>query len=272
VDKHNLNPIQLNCPECQKLFRVSVADLAPGPVRFQCTQCRCFFGFDWPQPPGVVHIRALPLEPAPEFIKAVGHPSAQASIATLPQPLQICPRCEHKSSEDLSECPKCGVIFDKVARLKDKMIVKATSPEVDAMWEDVKKDFGNQSLHEKFVQFCVAKNSLHFASSRYRAISLSNPNEEMAKKMQARILELATSAYLSIAKIRSNENSSGPEFVDGQKQNSFSFRKKVTASNLALVSGSAMIFAGILAPHFSGGIAVGTSIIVFVRSMKYFNR
>ena len=268
-----MNPIQVNCPECQKLFRVQVEDLGAGLVRFQCTRCQCTFGFDWPQPPGIEHIKALPVDQSePSFIKAENQPSAEASVPTLNQPMRICPRCQAKSPENLKECVKCGVIFEKVTRIKSGVPeVRPSGPDIVTRWEQVKSDYSNLASHEEFLKLCLSRNNLHYAGSQYRAVLAANPNEEIARKMQTRILELATAAYLANTPVnaRTITGPDGQTIIFGEKATP---RKRLSLSNIFMIIGGGMVIGGLIIPQVRGLIAVGISILVFVFSMRYFNR
>jgi hypothetical protein len=262
----------VNCPECQKPFRVRVEDLSSGFVRFQCTGCHCVFGFDWPQPPGVEHIRAMPANPDQkpiEFIKAESPPDALPTIATVSLPLRSCPRCQTKSPDEFKECPRCGVIFEKLVKLKPEIPeVRAGGPEIVVRWEQVKKNYSNLFEHEEFIQICLSKNNLHYASSQYRSVLSGNPNEEIARKMQARILELATGAYLSHAQVKKESDNLDFNSLTSNRAR----RSMLTVTNIFMALAFAMIIAGVFINPMRGLIAVGISILVFVFSLKYFSQ
>ena len=71
------------------------------------------------------------------------------------------------------------------------------SEEVLAAWEAVKANYGDEKRHESFIQLCLSRENLPFASTQYRTILLANPAEDIAKRMQNRIVDLATTTYIA---------------------------------------------------------------------------
>jgi predicted Zn finger-like uncharacterized protein len=133
-----LNPIQVNCPECQKLYLVRPDDLAAGDLTFQCQDCKTYFGFSWPQPPGTVMIKAN---------KIIQKETPQENVST--RATRVCFKCEAKVDASLFECPKCGVIFEKAKKVTaPEPVMGSTNPDVMAAWEAVKTNYGDEKRHE----------------------------------------------------------------------------------------------------------------------------
>jgi len=119
--------------------------------------------------------------------------------------------------------------------------------EVVAMWEAVKTHYDDEKRHERFIQLCLSRNNLPFASSQYRTILLANPTEEIANRMQNRIVELATMTYIA-----TQSNLRKP------------LNKSWRMSGFVLFIGLVLVVAGALTPQARSLIAVGCSLLAFV--------
>ncbi len=239
-----MNPVQVNCPECQKLFVVREEDLTTEQPKFQCTGCAGLFTFEWPQQPGVIKI--LPRKLQPDFKQAPLPPKAKAT--------QTCINCNAKCDADYQECPKCGVIFEKVKKIRPPQPIQtAQSPQILSAWEDVKNNYVDVKKHESFIQLCLGKDNLVFASSRYKAVLLANPHDDIALRMQNRIIEIATQTYLGAHAHK----------APAKRRGLFTY---------ALSSSAVLMIVGLVFPQARSLIAVGCAVIVFVLSLRYFGK
>ncbi|MDZ4677856.1 MAG: hypothetical protein SGI74_10155 [Oligoflexia bacterium] len=248
-----MNPIHVNCPECQKLFMVETQSLADGQARFQCTGCEGFFAFNWPQPPDVQTVRSQSFD-GKDFIPMGLHPKVNATIKTVVQKtLHTCVRCGVQSDVDYKECPKCGVLFERIITAKPPQpVVPPSGPEVMSAWDAVKSQYIDDKRHEFFILICLNRDNLAFASSQYRAILAVNPHDEIALRMQTRIIELATATYVATL----------------QKPN-----KKQPLRVTGIITGVAglLILLGLFLPQARGLVAVGCAILVFIFAFRNLN-
>lgn len=224
--------------------------LTPGQAQFQCTGCQSFFAFNWPLPPDSEKVQTLLINRELEFVKAPEPPKAQATVP--PVPSQTCFRCGVKSAPDLKECPKCGVVFEKVKTMKSSQKVIAST--IQVAWEQLANDYSDGKKHEAFVQLCLSQENLAFASQQYRSVLAAQPHDEIAKKMQERIVQMAAVTYLA---------SRGE--ID-EKPRWFGLTK------FGIVLAFLLIGTGLFSPYLRSLIAVGCSILVFIIAVRYFAR
>lgn len=231
-------------------------DLKPGLAKFNCTQCQNFFAFDWPQPPEAEHVVASKVEgtevsfqrsttPAPS---ASGTLNTNHSVST-----QKCPRCEAQVKSALKECPQCGVMFEKVRKLGSKPHLKPP-PELEEAWKVVLRNYSDLRQHEGFLQFCLRRSNLVYASNIYSNILETTPHDQTAKKMQGRIVELASLAYL--------ENQARVQEP----------RRSLNLMGVVLAVGALLILLGIINPNLRAMIAVGSGMLAFVVGLRIFNK
>ena len=119
----------------------------------------------------------------------------------------------------------------------------------------MKTNYGDERRHESFIQLCLSRENLPFASTQYRTILMANPTEDIAKRMQDRIVGLATSTYV----VQASMHDKAPP----------RFRK---LSLFAIVAAVVFIITGIGIPTFRPMIAVGVAILAFVFVIRALNR
>jgi len=142
------------------------------------------FAFNWPQPPEVTAVIARPI-------------GGEETISKT----KVCVRCGAKIEATFTECPKCGVILDKAKKQKViDPVAKGATPELAAAWDQVKTNYGEENRHEAFIQLCLSRENLAYASSQYRSVLDANPSDDIANRMQNRIIELATLTYVTTHK------------------------------------------------------------------------
>lgn len=240
-----MNPIQVNCPGCQKLYFVRPEDLSPGESLFKCTACAKMFAFNWPQAPEVTKIPARLVKDGD--IKGVIVPSNPAK--------RVCVRCGEKVEAKYTECPKCGIIFERAKKpQKIDPIARGATPELAAGWDAVKANYGDEPRHEAFIQLCMTRENLAYASTQYRNVLDANPSEDIANRMQNRIIELATLSYIT-----TQTGAKTPKPYSG------------IAKIMTVISGI-IIATGIFITPARPMIAVGASILVFIGVSKYFGK
>jgi hypothetical protein len=180
--------------------------------------------------------------------------SVSNTSPSISKPLRSCARCGEKVDAKLTECPKCGVIFDKIKKIRvGEPLKKDPSADLTAAWIGIRNNYADLKNHETFIQLCLNKENLAFASQQYRAVLDANPSDDIANKMQNRIIELATFSYIT-AKATGEE----------EKPRYAGFTKFITVvAGLLIVSG---VFFSWARPM----IAIGVSVLVFVLAAKYF--
>lgn len=244
-ENYTLNPIQVTCPGCQKLYFVRPEDLSPGEARFQCTSCSRMFAFNWPVPPDVTSVMARLLSQE----ELQGFPAANQTNTKAARP---CPRCGVAVDSKFNECPKCGVLLDRAKKMKMiDPIAKGATPELAAAWDKVRENYADETLHEGFIQLCMAKENLAYASAQYRSILDANPSEDVANRMQNRIIELATFSYIT-SKAHEPKESKYPMI-----------------SKIMMVNAGLLIVSGLALPAWRSMIAIGGSILVFVFTARF---
>lgn len=146
----------------------------------------------------------------------------------------------------MQECPGCGIILSKISD-------RESSPEMQVMgntvlvemWKKITQDYQNANLHEQFIQTSLQYNKLSFASQQYRKMMEVNPLDETSKKMQNKIIQLASFQMLS-------------------QKSDRKFEKPPKWTTFAIVGASAALFFGTFAgkpPIAIGGLI--TLAIVF---------
>lgn len=219
-----MSQISVCCPQCEKVYRVNTSDLYEGEPQFQCAECQAKFGLKWPQPPGVDFAHTF----------MVDEPVAK-------------PQTDVTQSEVHQEVPN---VVAK-SRTQNLRMVKSTPTIPDephdlrAAWDTVKNDFGNEAKHEAFVQYCLQKNRLNYASQQYRQIIMANPAEPTALRMQERIINLATVTFLTP---RERKAAGG--------------RRNMWLTMLFML-GALLVVSGISKTELHSLIAIGFSCIVF---------
>jgi len=231
-------------------------DLTPGNARFQCTGCQTYFAFSWPQPPGTLSVRAEKIS-ARDFSPASPPVAVQSVNTTQSKVTRVCFNCGEKVDAKYIECTKCGVLFDKVRKIKSpEPVMQAAGPEIIAAWEAVKTNYADEKRHESFIQLSLSRDSLPFASSQYRAILLVNPNDEIAKRMQNRIIDLATTTYIAAQTALRGDVST----------------RSRSLSSVAIVFAAVFVVIGVTVAALRPLVAVGVSILAFVFVLKALNK
>lgn len=165
---------------------------------------------------------------------------------------KTCPKCSFSCQIEAAECPACGVIFSKLSdpeAAPDAQVL--AKPEIVAQWKDVVQNYTDPDLHESFLQSCMASQKLNFASQQYRKMLEVNPSDEVAKKMQEKIIQIASFQMLSAKENR--------QFTKPPKWTSF-----------AILGASLILFFGFFSgsPAMLGGGFIGIILAFGVRFSK----
>jgi hypothetical protein len=140
-------------------------------------------------------------------------------------------------------------MFDKVKKLKPYPVMPPAGKDIVNAWESVREQFIDEKRHEKFIQLCLLRDNLPFASSQYKAVLDSDPMNDIAQKMQNRIIQLAAVTYLES---KTRETSAGGWSL----------------AHWAIIVGSTMVAVGVIFPYARSLVALGTSLCVFVIALR----
>lgn len=99
-----------------------------------------------------------------------------------------CPKCGAASGKRRN-CSRCGLVFAKWDISGGQ---KIQDERLDPLWEEVGADFGNEELHEAFMDAALRFNRLDYAAFRYRKYASKNPSKkDEADKFLARVVSMA---------------------------------------------------------------------------------
>jgi|GEM_PF-4123066 len=103
-----------------------------------------------------------------------------------------CPRCGNRQPED-TNCHRCGLLFSKwqgsasvFAEIEDTELGNM----LITMWTDLEKHFSDEAKHRAFMEVCSQYGVVDICASLYRMRVVANPDDEMAKEQQAKIVTL----------------------------------------------------------------------------------
>lgn len=159
-----------------------------------------------------------------------------------------CPRCGGPYFKGSEECDTCGLIFAKFDMRQTPKIVPG-SARLENEWSLVLEQYGKVDIHLNFIRRCLDENNLPFAAFQYRRILDGNPNDEMAKRFQKTVVEVATLNYIPAKR---------PE------------RREARAWNVSWIlgtSGVAMSFAGAFFPPSVGINLLGVGILTLALTL-----
>lgn len=107
--------------------------------------------------------------------------------------VDACPKCNFSLSQNALECPSCGIVLSKITDRgsgPDQQVVG--NSQLVSLWKDIVSNYEDQDLHDLFIQESLRYKKLNFASQQYRKMIEVNPMDETAKKMQEKIIQIAT--------------------------------------------------------------------------------
>lgn len=144
------NLLKFRCPECLKLYEVkSSLILSPIP-EFDCPNCHCHFGFDYP-PMDASAILTYKIRPT-EF-----------------EPQRHCPKCHFFQNEKNEICQSCGVVIENFLLIKNESYPKV-SVDLIKHWNQVLNDFENVELHDQFIKKAYSRNHTDYALFKYNEL------------------------------------------------------------------------------------------------------
>jgi len=231
-----MDVIKAFCPRCEKVYRISTEELQPGEPQFQCQACEAHFALRWPQPPGT-DVAATFLVTEKGGKERSNFSGGSPSISPLFTPAEATPR---------------------LVRPNSTLKVDSPSPDLSQAWEAVKKDYGSSLKHEGFIQLCLGRDALAYASHVYRQILSANPAEPIAKSAQEKIIQLATSRYFGSEEVRRRSQAAQPG--------------RLGFISVFFITGGMLIVLGLAVKKLVGLVAFGVALCVFGLVIRFMRR
>jgi hypothetical protein len=108
-----------------------------------------------------------------------------------------CPKCSFRGNPQADSCIQCGLVF---AKWKPDVVPRLV-PLDDAalrLWALAERNWTDRATHDTFTRHCAASEQLPAAARRYREWLVAHPGDEMAAKMQARVVSMVTALTFAI--------------------------------------------------------------------------
>lgn len=111
-----------------------------------------------------------------------------------------CPKCLHPRREGAEACARCGLVYALWRPEAAHTAVTPLDDAAEALWRDAQADWANGARHDAFLKHCSLVGQLGAAGRRYRERADADPGDTLARKMQERVLAMATVALATPAK------------------------------------------------------------------------
>jgi len=106
-----------------------------------------------------------------------------------------CPKCGRPQTPEATACARCGLVFAHWSPERAKVAAASDpDPETERLWSVALASWSDEAGHEAFVKHCSAAGRLDLAGRRYRARLDADADDAIARKMQTRIIGMATVA------------------------------------------------------------------------------
>lgn len=250
--------IKARCPACFKLYAIDAEEIQDSKPQFACSKCQTQFWFAFPEALEQKEVLGFPVEwlnPVPAAAAGAVAPSSEGSVATdivAAARMFNCPRCQAQYSAGDTECPKCGVVFSKLALVEDSPSI-ASSPALRRLWHQVMDSYEKPEMHRKFIQTAQREGNLLFASHQYRRLLNAHSGDETALKMQREIVALT-------------------EAVQGVASSSISFKPMKLMPRMTtviLMCGGGLIAFGFMVPAARNVIGLGVALVFFTMAARW---
>ena len=111
-----------------------------------------------------------------------------------------CPKCGRSRADGAAACPRCGLVFERWGS-EQALQAAALDDTAQAMYRELKTRWTDEKLHEAFLKHCSATGCLGAAGHKYRDRLDQNPNDDIARKMQARIVGMAAAVLVPVKSV-----------------------------------------------------------------------
>jgi hypothetical protein len=186
--------MRVRCPHCRKLYMVQFVDVQEAKPRFECVQCHSRFWLSMADMDFSTEVTGIPVQfKEPPRPKPTGKFTVKPVLTAVET--EPCPKCFKPVVARTSECPHCGVLIKKVRELSLLEDAPCSgSPELAAAWRKVVNDYGDESLHAKFISMAQGERNLAYAAAQYGQMLKLMPADETtrgrAREVQALALAL----------------------------------------------------------------------------------
>lgn len=274
------NVINVRCPSCFKLYAVNESDIYVRKPKFACNKCDQKFWISYPECRHIAEILGYPeaaeinykaeqtkppqqIEPQEDlYAQKLSHSIESQIKSELKQKLKEnptqalninCPNCGEKNKANSTECNSCGVVYAKYNQIQAEPMLKKTpqSKQLTSSWQQIMDNYGNEELHQAFIDLCVQLKMLNYAAHKYRQILKIDSGDPTAVNYKKQINALLM-AQLNLE----------PE----AKLNKVKTRFRWTFLIMAL--GLAMIVVGYFVPQLRNMIGVGVALTFLTMALR----
>ena len=106
-----------------------------------------------------------------------------------------CPKCQRRRQDETTNaCSRCGLVFSYWSPEKAAQVVQLDE-KATALWNQVRRSWKDESKHDAFLKYCSLTGILAAAGRCYRLRLDKNPTDEVALRMQERIVARATLSF-----------------------------------------------------------------------------
>lgn len=151
--------LNVHCPVCDHLYEVTGLSRTNHYPHFKCTKCDSVFAFKY-------------------FFNETPQNYTCDIISLGQRPQKRCPRCQAMNLFENQSCIKCGVVFSNI---------ESGNPYLVNLWSVLMSEFGNESLHNQFINESEKRNALSWAHDKYAHLISHLGDDETCKKMMKRI-------------------------------------------------------------------------------------
>lgn len=117
-----------------------------------------------------------------------------------------CPKCGRSRADGAEACPRCGLVFANwtPGSKVDHPVAGGGSTRLDEegqrLWDGLVGNWANEAGHDAFLKHCATAACLAAAGRQYRQRLDSYPDDELAARMQGRIVGMVAA---TLAPVRS---------------------------------------------------------------------
>ncbi|MCB0412313.1 MAG: hypothetical protein KDD22_07295 [Bdellovibrionales bacterium] len=238
--------LKVRCPQCLKLYSIRSESISEPKPQFECTACKTQFWIPFPESLQQGEVLGF----AVSWLDKTTMKATDSTEAGFK-----CENCGHLKSARDAKCESCGqfplYLQEKEREVQDGFRVPE---DLRSLWRQVIDDYGNISLHDRFIQLCKNKSQLDYAAYRYSRVLKSCPADEISEKMVKQIHQL-----LSVQMKEQTVTQMAPA-PTAMKSKSSSPKRLSTAVAVGLVAiGSLLVIGGCFLPNFRNLVGVGAA-------------